>query len=162
LQSQRVVILGAGGAALAIAGALQDRHIGRIAIANRTPERIAAVRRKLGGQIEALPWENCAATLSECELVINTTSLGMEGQPPLQLQLDRLPPRAAVADIVYTPLKTPLLIDAERRGNTIVGGLGMLLHQAVRGFSLWFGVKPQVTAELYDLVARDIDPGYVR
>lgn len=162
LRNERVIILGAGGAALAIAGALQDRQIGNIAIANRTPERVAAVQAKIGGRIETLQWENAGESLSECRLLINTTSLGMQGQPPLQLQLDRLQPEAVVTDIVYTPLKTPLLIDAERRGNRVVGGLGMLLHQAVRGFSLWFGVRPKVTDELYDIVARDVDPDYTR
>jgi shikimate dehydrogenase len=86
----------------------------------------------------------------------------MKGQPELDLNLSRLDPKAVVTDIVYTPLRTRLLITAARRGNPVVEGLGMLLHQAVRGFELWFGVRPAVTDELYDLVARDIEPGYRR
>jgi shikimate dehydrogenase len=84
----------------------------------------------------------------------------MKGQPPLDLDLAYLEPQAIVADIVYTPLETPLIKTAKTRGNLAVGGLGMLLHQAVRGFELWFGVRPAVTAELYALVARDIDPDW--
>jgi shikimate dehydrogenase len=91
---------------------------------------------------------------------VNTTALGMAGQLELMLDLSRLSHSAVVTDIVYTPLRTKLLVDAARRGNTVVEGLGMLLHQAVRGFYLWFGVTPKVTPELYSLIARDLDPDY--
>jgi shikimate dehydrogenase len=95
-------------------------------------------------------------------LLVNTTSLGMKNQPPLAIDLGPLPPAAIVADIVYVPLETPLIEAARRRGHRTVPGLGMLLHQAVRGFEMWFGVRPEVTQELYDLVARDVDPEYRR
>lgn len=162
LKNQNILILGAGGAALAIAGALQQWGLANIAIANRTPERVSALRQRLGGTITEVEWKYAAAALSDCALLINTTSLGMAGQQSLDLDLDRLPPTAVVADIVYVPLLTPLLRTAKGRGNTIVPGLGMLLNQAVRGFELWFGLRPEVTDELYDLVARDVDPGWRR
>ena len=107
-----------------------------------------------------LEWEHIADQLAECSLLVNTTSLGMTGQPAMELDLSRLAPSAVVSDIVYTPLRTKLLEGAARRGNVVVEGLGMLLHQAVRGFSLWFGIMPEVTPELHALVARDIDPDY--
>jgi shikimate dehydrogenase len=109
-----------------------------------------------------LDWDKAGDQLTECALLVNTTSLGMKGQPEVGLNMSRLPVEAVVTDIVYTPLRTKLLADAAARGNRTVDGLGMLLHQAVRGFSLWFGVTPQVTDELHDLVARDIDPDYRR
>ena len=157
LKTASVIILGAGGAALAIAGALIDAGVSNIAIANRTPGRVEAVKTKLGDCIARVPWSQTSDALADCRLLITTTSLGMTGQPPLDLDIGRLPATAIVADIVYTPLTTPLLDQAKAQGNTIVDGLGMLLHQAVRGFELWFGVRPEVTNELYDLVARDVD-----
>ena len=99
---------------------------------------------------------NSKNALKGCGLLVNTTSLGMEGQPSLEQEIQNLNSDALVADIVYTPLKTAFLAKARQRGNPVVGGLGMLLHQAVRGFELWFGVKPEVTAELYELIAADV------
>ncbi len=110
--------------------------------------------------IKPLPWSSRNDVLPGAALLVNTTSLGMSGQPPLDVSLDRLDLSAVVTDIVYSPLRTPILKEAALRGNTVVEGLGMLLHQAVRGFELWFGVRPKVTGELYRLVARDIDPDY--
>ncbi len=159
LVGERAVVLGAGGAAAAVVAALAMAGAQEIAIANRSPEKVAALKSRLGGAIRAVAWEDRAESLGECALLVNTTSLGMVGQPALDISLARLKPSALVTDIVYVPLKTPLLREAEARGNPVVGGLGMLLHQARRGFELWFGVNPDVTAELYDLVARDIDPG---
>jgi len=98
--------------------------------------------------------------LAELDLLVNTTSLGMTGQPPLQIDLERLPGAAVVADIVYVPLETAFLRAARERGNRVVGGLGMLLHQAVRGFELWFGMRPEVTQDLYDFIAESIERGY--
>jgi shikimate dehydrogenase len=112
--------------------------------------------------VAAIGWTDASDHLGECSLLVNTTSLGMKGQPDLVIDLSRLSGTALVTDIVYTPLRTRLLMDAAARGNQVVEGLGMLLHQAVRGFSLWFGVTPQVTDELHDLVARDIDPEFRR
>ena len=99
--------------------------------------------------------------LGDVGLLVNTTSLGMVGQPPLEINL-RCQASMVVADLVYAPLQTGLLSAARERGLRTADGLGMLLHQAVRGFELWFGPRPQVTAALYDLVARDVDPDYRR
>lgn len=161
-KSQVSVVLGAGGAARAIVGALLDAGNSRIIILNRTLARAEELRRDFGNRIESRPWENGEAVLADADLLVNTTSLGMSGQPPLLLDLAHLPKSAVVTDIVYAPLETDLLIRAKARGNRTVPGLGMLLHQAVRGFELWFGRRPEVTNELHDLVARDIDPGYER
>ena len=160
LRDARVVVLGAGGASLAIVNALIEQGASEVVVANRTPEKALMLRRRFGSCIVPFAWERTADTLSECRLLVNTTSLGMAGQPELMLDLTRLSPSAVVTDIVYTPLRTKLIVEAARRGNAVVGGLGMLLHQAVRGFSLWFGVTPEVTPELYTLIARDIDPDY--
>ena len=161
IHNRRVVMIGAGGAAMAIAGALLDAGAGEIAVANRSAERVEMVRQKFGSSIAPVAWEARSEALTDCSLLVNCTSLGMTNQPPLTLDLERLPSTAVVTDIVYSPRETSLLRDAGSRGNVIVPGLGMLLHQAVRGFSLWFGVKPAVTAELYDIVADDIDRGFM-
>ncbi len=162
LNNEKAAILGAGGAAMAIVGALVDRGMAEIAVANRTLDRSRQLREKFGPAVKPVPWEDRSKALSECALLVNASALGMTGQPPLQIDLARLPAASIVTDIVYSPLRTPLIVDAARRGNRSVGGLGMLLHQAVRGFELWFGKRPEVTEDLYDLVARDIDPGYAR
>lgn len=162
LSGARVVVLGAGGASLAVVNAVLEQGAAEVAVANRTPDKVEILRRRFGPRVVPIAWENTALHLSECSLLVNTTSLGMKGQPELALDLSRLPASAVVTDIVYTPLRTKLLEDAAARGNTVVEGLGMLLHQAVRGFSLWFGVMPKVTQELHNLIARDIDPGYGR
>ena len=158
IRNERAVLLGAGGAAMSIVGALADAGAAEIAVANRTAERVEILRRKFGAAIVPIDWQSMDGALSECHLLVNTTILGMKGQLPLDIELSHLPADAVVADIVYTPLETGLLKAARTRGNRTVGGLGMLLHQAVRGFELWFGVRPAVTFELYALVARDIDP----
>ena len=162
LRGSRAVVLGAGGASLAIVNALLEQGASEIAVANRTLEKAEILRSRFGARIRPVAWDRAAGELSDCNLLVNTTSLGMKGQPELMLDLARLPSSAVVTDIVYTPLRTKLLVDAAARGNPVVEGLGMLLHQAVRGFSLWFGARPEVTPELHDLVARDIDPGYRR
>jgi shikimate dehydrogenase len=160
LGSSRAIVLGAGGASLAVVNAILEQGASEVVVANRTIEKAHALRQRFGSCVVPLEWERVADQLSECSLLVNTTSLGMTGQPELDLDLSRLSPPAVVADIVYTPLRTKLLQDAALRGNVVVEGLGMLLHQAVRGFSLWFGVTPEVTPELHALVARDIDPDY--
>ena len=160
LANTRAVVLGAGGASLAVVNAILDQGVREVAVANRTAEKVEQLRTRLGKRVVAVEWNNVAAQLGDCSLLVNTTSLGMKGQPELGIDLSLLPQSAVVTDIVYTPLRTRLLEDAAARGNTVVEGLGMLLHQAVRGFSLWFGVTPQVTQELHDLVARDIDPNF--
>ncbi len=162
LGGTRAMMLGAGGASLAVVNALLEQGVEELVVANRTLERTEQLRRRFGTRVKPLAWERAGDQLGDCSLLVNTTSLGMKGQPDLQLDLSRLAVDTVVADIVYTPLRTQLLSDAASRGNQVVEGLGMLLHQAVRGFSLWFGVTPEVTPELHDLVARDIDPEYCR
>ena len=113
------------------------------------------VAQELGGPLRVVDWADRARVLSQAGLLVNTTSLGMVGQPPLDLDLSELPRTAVVNDIVYTPLETPLLAQAAMRGNSVVDGLGMLLHQARPGFEAWFGVKPEVTDELRRFVMSD-------
>ncbi len=115
-------------------------------------ERARALAAQFGSRVEPATWDALADLLPRAGLLVNTTSLGMHGQPSLSLDVGLLPPNAVVADLVYVPLKTPLLAAAEARGLKTADGLGMLLHQAVRGFELWFGQRPQVTAELRALV----------
>jgi len=162
LAGTRAMVLGAGGASLAVVNALLEQGVEELVVANRTLERAEQLRRRFGARVAPLAWAQAGEQLGDCGLLVNTTSLGMKGQPELQLDLSHLAVDTVVTDIVYTPLRTRLLSDAAGRGNRVVEGLGMLLHQAVRGFSLWFGVTPEVTPELHDLVARDIDPEYRR
>jgi shikimate dehydrogenase len=142
------VVLGAGGAARAIAVALLDAGTPEVRVVNRTPERARDLAAELGGPVHAVEWAGRAAALADAALLVNTTSLGMHGQPPLDLALGALPPTALVTDVVYTPLITPLLALARARGNPVVDGLGMLLHQARPGFRAWFGVEPVVDGDL--------------
>jgi shikimate dehydrogenase len=160
IANQRVAILGAGGSAMAVAAVLLANGVMEIALINRSIERAESVRTRLGPAIKPTSWESRDQALSECSLVVNTTSLGMAGQPALAVDLRSLPQSATVSDIVYVPLMTSFLQDAQARGHPVVTGLGMLLHQAVPGFTRWFGTRPEVTVELHDLVARDIDPDY--
>jgi shikimate dehydrogenase len=147
------VVLGAGGAARAVVAGLIDAGAREIRLLNRTPGRAAELATELqpaGGtcQVQALPWEAREEALAGCALLVHTTSQGMHGQPPLALRLDALPEHALVCDVVYVPLETPLLAAARARGNTVVDGLGMLLHQARPAFAAWFGVMPEVTPAL--------------
>ncbi len=143
-----VVVLGAGGGARAVVVALLDRGAKEVRLVNRTPARAAAMKQQIGGAIEVVDWADRHKALQGAAMLVNTTSQGMVGQPPLDVSLDHLPKTALVSDIVYTPLETPLLAAARRRGNPTVDGLGMLLHQARPAFKAWFGVLPEVTAEL--------------
>jgi shikimate dehydrogenase len=153
------VVLGAGGAARAVCAGLIGAGAGEIYLLNRTPERAELLAGNFGSVIRTRPWPARHAALEGAALLVNTTSLGMTGQPALDLDLALLPPRAVVNDLVYAPLATPLLGAAGGRGNIIVDGLGMLLHQARPGFSAWFGVQPNVTAELREFVAGPPDGG---
>jgi shikimate dehydrogenase len=144
------VVIGAGGAARAIVVALAERGAPEIRIVNRTMARAETLAGELGGT--AVAWERRARALEDAALVVNTTNQGMAGEASLDLPLAHLPPAATVADIVYVPLETPLLAAARARGNRTVDGLGMLLHQARPGFEAWFGVAPQVTRELREVV----------
>lgn len=150
------LVLGAGGAARGIAFGLKGRGIGRIILANRSRDRADELAAELGKRVEAADWAQRDALVGEADLVVNTTALGMHGQPPLEIDLSRLRSGTIVDDIVYVPLKTPLLIEAERRGGVPVDGLGMLLHQAVPGFARWFGVTPRVTPALRAKLEADI------
>jgi shikimate dehydrogenase len=152
------VVLGAGGAARAVAVALLDSGAPEVRLLNRTPERAHALARKLGGAIHAVPWAERSAALDGAALLVNTTSLGMRGQPPLVLPLDALPRTALVSDVVYTPPVTALLVAARARGNRVVDGLGMLLHQARPGFRAWFGVDPVVDDDLRAVVLAGLAP----
>jgi shikimate dehydrogenase len=155
------VILGAGGSARAIVAALTDAGVEEIRIVNRTLARAETVARDLAApttRITVHPWKEAGAVQHEAGLLVNATSLGMEGQPPLDLDLWALPRSAPVVDIVYVPLETPLLAAARRRGNPVVDGLGMLLHQGRPGFEAWFGVPVQVTAELRAAIASSLVP----
>ncbi len=151
-----VVVLGAGGAARAIIHGLLLRG-NAIRLLNRTQSRAEELATAIGTTIEVLPWEERDAALDGCGLVVNTTTLGMSAAPPLDLSLEALPLDAVVTDIVYVPLITDLLARARLRGNRIVDGLGMLLHQAVPGFEKWFGVRPEVSAELRTMIIRDLE-----
>ncbi|SDG24131.1 shikimate dehydrogenase [Limimonas halophila] len=142
------VVLGAGGAARAVIVALMDAGVPEIRLMNRTRERAETLAETLGGPITVHAWDGWADALDGAALLVNTTSLGMTGEPPLPAELDALPPSAVVNDIVYRPLETQLLSDARARGNPVVDGLGMLLHQARPGFAAWFGVEPTVTEAL--------------
>jgi shikimate dehydrogenase len=155
------LVIGAGGAGRAVVAGLQERPFKRILVANRSSEKaeelVQALAREGGPSLAPLPWNHRDRAVAEAQLIVNTTSLGMAGQPPLSLDLTAAVPNAIVADIVYVPLKTPLLAAAEARGLRGVDGLGMLLHQAVPAFSRWFGVSPRVTPALRDLIVADIE-----
>ena len=150
------LVLGAGGAARAVIFGMLERGIKRVHLANRTIDRAQAFVRQFGASVTPLAWEEKEAVLPHASLLVNTTSLGMKGQPALALDLSPLSPRAVVADLVYVPLETPLLAAARARGLRTADGLGMLLHQAVGGFELWFGQRPKVTAELRALIEDDL------
>lgn len=153
-----VLVLGAGGASRGILYSLLQRpEVARICVANRTLARAEELARLFGPRVVALPWEEAQAAIRAADVIINTTSLGMAGQPPLELTMEGARPHAVVADIVYVPLETPILARARAQGLRTVDGLGMLLHQAVPGFARWFGTTPTVTEELRALVVADID-----
>ena len=158
----KAVVLGAGGAARAVVYGLLSRGVGHVVVANRTASRAEALRGAFGERVRGLDWSSLATELKDATLLVNTTTLGMHGQPPLSLDLAPLSRHAIVADIVYVPVMTPLLAAAAARGLATADGLGMLLHQAVRGFSLWFGKTPEVTGELRALVAGDLDAAHSR
>lgn len=152
---ESAIVLGAGGAARAVIYALITREVQRIYVINRTPERVDALRAKFGARIVPAGWDETTGLMGGAGLLVNTTALGMTGQAPLEINL-RCPASLVVADLVYDPLTTGLLTAARERGLRTADGLGMLLHQAVRGFELWFGVRPEVTPELRALVEADL------
>lgn len=159
----RILVLGAGGAARGLMVPLLARNPASITLCNRDRARAEALISDIHAfrpeaVLETVSWENRSAALAGIDLVINTTSLGMAGQPPLEIDLSALPETAVVADIVYVPLETPLLRAARERGLRTLDGLGMLLHQAVPGFARWFGVRPEVTPELRAHIVADLAP----
>jgi shikimate dehydrogenase len=143
-----VAVLGAGGAARAVCAALIDAGVKAIRLVNRSPARAERLARDLDGPFVVRPWDERSTALRGAALVVNTTSLGMTGQPPLDVDRGAVDTACVVNDLVYVPLETPLLAAARGRGLVAVDGLGMLLHQAVPGFAAWFGVRPTVTAAL--------------
>jgi shikimate dehydrogenase len=155
-RTRTALILGAGGAARAVLLALLGGGVERVVIANRSIERAAALAETARGRAVAIALGRVEDSLPEADLLVNTTQLGMAGQPAHGFDLARLKPGATVTDIVYVPLETALLREARLRGHPTVGGLGMLLHQAVPGFERWFGRRPQVSAELHRRIAADI------
>jgi shikimate dehydrogenase len=154
--AEEVLVLGAGGAARAVVFGMLERGIKRVHLANRTRTRADALAGQFGDKVFPVAWEAFGDLLPRAKLLVNTTSLGMHGQGALDLDVGKLPLDAVVSDFVYVPLDTPLLSAAKARGLKTADGLGMLLHQAVRGFELWFGQRPQVTAELRALVEADL------
>lgn len=151
------VVVGAGGAARAIVDALLEAGATDIRLVNRTRARAEALAAAAGGAVRPVAWEERGGALVGADLLVNATTQGMHGQPPLAIDLAPLPPRAVVADIVYTPLETPLLAAARRRGHPLLDGIGMLLHQGRPGFAAWFGIEPAVTAELRAFVLAALD-----
>jgi shikimate dehydrogenase len=150
------LVLGAGGSSRAVVYGLIERGIQRVHLVNRTMDRARALADQFGPAVHSVAWEEIGEMLPQAGLLVNTTSLGMHGQPVLELDVALLPSHAIVADLVYVPLETELLKAARARGLKTADGLGMLLHQAVRGFELWFGQRPEVTAELRGLVEADL------
>lgn len=157
-EAEDALVLGAGGASRAVVFGLIERGIKRVHLVNRTMTRAEAVADQFGARVQPVAWDAIDGLLRRARLLVNTTSLGMPGQPALELDVSLLLPQAVVADLVYVPLQTPLLAAAQARGLKTADGLGMLLHQAVRGFELWFGQRPTVTAELRTLVEADLVP----
>jgi len=154
--AEEALVLGAGGSSRAVVFGLLERGITRVHLANRTIVRAETLASQFGPNVHPVTWDAMGDLLPRAKLLVNTTSLGMHGQPSLDVDVARLPPAAVVADLVYVPLVTPLLAAATARGLKTADGLGMLLHQAVRGFELWFGRRPEVTAELRALVEADL------
>jgi len=142
------MVIGAGGASRAILSSLLSERVPEIYLVNRTRSRAEMLAEHFGARIKVVDWTKAGAAMAEVDMLVNTTSLGMTGQPPLNLPLAKLRKGTLVTDIVYTPLRTPLLVEAEKMGCQTVDGLGMLLHQAVPGFENWFGIRPEVDEDL--------------
>ncbi len=151
-----IVVIGAGGGSRAVCYGLAREGAKEIRLLNRTFARAKEIADEFGGPIKALPWEQRHEVLEGAAMVVNTTSCGMVGQPLLDIGLDKLPESALAADIIYIPLETPFLAAARSRGNRTVNGLGMLLNQGRPAWKAWFGIEPEVTAELRAMVERTI------
>lgn len=155
-EAEQAVVLGAGGAARAVVYALLERGFSRVVVVNRTAARAEAIAAEFGRAVTAASPEELTEWLQDADILVNATTLGMAGAPPLEIDLAPMQSKAIVYDIVYVPLETPLLAAARARGLRTVDGLGMLLHQAVPGFERWFGVRPQVSAGLREVVLADL------
>jgi len=151
-----IAVIGAGGGSRAVCYGLAQEGAKEIRLLNRTFARAKGIADEFGGPIKALPWEQRHAVLEGAAMVVNTTSCGMVGQPLLDISLDKLPKTALAADIIYIPLETPFLAAARKRGNRTVNGLGMLLNQGRPAWKAWFGIEPDVTAELRAMIERTI------
>ncbi len=151
-----IAVIGAGGAARSVLVSLVDQGAKEIRLVNRTPARALALVQEFGPPVKAVPWDDRHAALEGAAMLVNTTSQGMAGQAALDLALDKLPGSALVSDLIYIPQETPLLTAARLRGNRTINGLGMLLHQARPAFHDWFGVMPEVTAELRAMIEATI------
>lgn len=150
------VVLGAGGAARALVYGLIERGAGAVYVVNRTIERAQWFRERFGPHVHPVGWDAAPKLLREAGLVVNATSMGMTGNPDLPVDISNVRDGTAIGEIIYVPLKTKLLEQAEKRGLRHSDGLDMLLYQAVRGFELWFGVKPEVTVELRQIIADEL------
>ena len=155
-RTKTALVLGAGGSARAAIHGLLERSVGNVLVANRTRTRAEQLSAHFGKRIAPIAMSDIPSRLAEADLLVNTTTLGMRGEPPLEIDLARLKQGVVVYDFIYAPLETPLLAQARGRGHVAVDGLGMLLHQAVPAFERWFGVRPQVTPELRALVVADL------
>ncbi len=151
-----IVVVGAGGGSRAVCYGLMLEGAKEIRLVNRNFERAQGIAQDFGSPIQAYPWEQRHNLLAGAAMVVNTTSQGMVGQTPLDIELDKLPTTALAADIVYIPLETPFLAAARLRGNPTVNGLGMLLHQGPLAWKAWFGIEPAVTKELRTLVEKSL------
>ena len=151
-----IVVIGAGGGSRAVCYGLAREGAKEIRLLNRTFARAKEIADEFGGPIKALPWEQRHEVLEGAAMVVNTTSCGMVGQPLLDISLDKLPKTALAADIIYIPLETPFLAAAGKRGNRTVNGLGMLLNQGRPAWKAWFGIEPDVTAELRAMIEKTI------
>lgn len=152
-----VSILGAGGAARAIVYGFLEAGVGEVRVFNRSLARAQALAKDFGLRVKVLPWDQRSRASTEAAVLVNTTSVGLKGAGTLDIDFTDFHPDCIVSDIVYVPLETALIREARRHGLRTVDGLGMLLHQAVPGFEKWFGVRPEVTDELYDRIAADIE-----
>ena len=148
-----VTVLGAGGAARAVVASLAAQGAREIRVTNRTRDKAQEIADAVGPVVKVVPWEQREEALDGIALLANATSLGMAGKPPLDIALDRLPPKALVGDLIYIPPETPLLAAARARGNVTVNGLGLLLNQARPAFQAWFGVMPDITPALRQAIA---------
>jgi shikimate dehydrogenase len=147
-----IVVLGAGGGARAVVAGLAEGGAREIRVLNRSRERAEKLVHDLGSPAVVVPWESRNGAIADALLVVNATSQGMHGQPPLDIDLALLPVSAAASDLIYTPKETPFLAAARRRGNCVVNGLGMLLNQARPAFKAWFGLMPELTKDLREKI----------